>query len=287
MRPVGRRTLLSAATAGLVAAAASACGGGPAKTGAPTTRGTGLRKIRYADDHRDQYGVLGLPRGEPTALVVLLHGGFWVAQYGAGLMDAIAADLRHRGYATWNVEYRRVGDGGGYPETFTDVAAAIDRTKQLPDVDGLPVITLGHSAGGHLAVWAASRTADTPGGAPVVLPDRTVSLSGVLDLVPAAEQHLGNGAVAQLMGGTPGQDQASYALADPTRLVPAHGKVVAIHADQDQIVPRTQSSAYVTADAAAEGSVDLALVPGGHFDLIDPRSDAWAKIVRHLGTVPR
>ncbi|MCW2753808.1 MAG: alpha/beta hydrolase [Marmoricola sp.] len=271
---VDRRTVL----AGAAALALSACGAG---SRAPSATGR-LRKIAYAEDHRDQYGVLGLPTGTPRGIIVLLHGGYWLDQFGASLMDPIAGDLRTRGWATWNVEYRRVGAGGGYPRTLADVAAAIDTVPTLGVSGTGPVVTLGHSAGGHLAVWAASRTSTTPGGAPRVRPARTISLSGVLDLTTAWSEGLGNGAVIGLMGSDPRAGASSYALADPTRLVPARGPVAAVHAEQDDVVPVTQSRDYVAADTRAGGTAQLVVVPGGHFDLIDPASTAWSRIVQQL-----
>lgn len=237
-------------------------------------------RIRYGTEHPDQYGVLTFPDDvDATGLVVLLHGGFWLSEYGADLMEPMAADFRSRGFATWNVEYRRVGGGGGYPATFEDVAAALDHLSELPEVDGLPVHTIGHSAGGHLAVWAASRTAATPGGPPKTVPTTTISLSGVLDLSSAAQQGLGNGATEGLMGALPSKAPEQYALADPSELVPAQGTVYAVHAVDDEIVPPEQSSTYVSLDDAAGGRAELVPVPGGHFDVIDPSSDAWKQIV--------
>jgi acetyl esterase/lipase len=271
---LGRRTAL----VGAAALALTACGARARVRAAGSTE----KKIFYAEDHRDQYGVLGLPSGTPRGTIVLLHGGFWLDQYGADLMEPIATDLRQRGWATWNVEYRRVGSGGGYPRTFLDVATAIDRVPLLGIGGSGPVVTLGHSAGGHLAVWAASRTPATPGAAPRVRPGRTLSLSGVLDLTTAYTDDLDSGAVSGLMGTDPGSGSAAYAVADPTRLVPAHGPVAAIHAEQDEIVPVTQSRNYVAADTRAGGAAQLVLVPGGHFDLIDPASAAWSRIVQQL-----
>ena len=277
---LSRRGLLGALGATLLAAG---CGETtPDKTGAPTRSGNGLTQIAYGTEHPDQYGVLGLPTGTPIGLAVLVHGGFWYAEYGAGLMDQMAEDLRARGYATWNVEYRRVGGSGGFPTTFTDVAAAFDQTADLGLPTGLPTVSLGHSAGGHLAAWAASRTSATPGGAPKASVATTISLSGVLDLSSAADEGLGGGAAINLMGTRPGRDPEQYALSDPAELVPAKGRVIAVHAEDDQLVPLDQSSTYVRLATAAGGQAELVKVPGGHFDLIDTGSDAWKKIVELL-----
>ena len=270
-----RRTLLAGAAAAVVAACSSEETGSPQQ---PSTRGSD--KIAYGK-HPDQYGVLKLPDAKPIGLVVLIHGGFWSDSYGADLMDPIAADLRKRGYATWNLEYRRVGSGGGYPATFEDVAQGIDHVRHI-DVSA-PVTVIGHSAGGHLGVWAASRSEATPGGKPKVLAENTISLSGVLDLVAAAEQSLGAGAAVALMGTVPASSAETYTYADPIQLVPAHGSVVAVHARDDRNVPVSQSRSYVDANLAAGGAAGLVMVPGDHFALIDPDSDAWAKVVKQLG----
>ncbi|MFL6023842.1 MAG: alpha/beta hydrolase family protein [Marmoricola sp.] len=267
---LSRRALLAAAGATALAGCASGKHDSSADGG----------RIAYGSDP-SQYGVLARPSGTARGLVVLLHGGFWLQQYGASLMDPIAADLQRRGYATWNLEYRRIGSGGGYPATFADVASGIEKTRDL----GIqaPLTVIGHSAGGHLAVWAASRSERTPGGKPKVLADTTISLSGVLDLRAAAREQLGNGATVQLMGGTPEALANDYTWSDPTQLVPAYGSVSAVHARADHNVPLTQSTTYVNADLAAGGAAGLVTVPGDHFDLIDPGSAAWAKVVTLLG----
>lgn len=238
-------------------------------------------KIRYGHEHPDQFGWFASPR-DPSALVVLIHGGYWLSQYGFALLAPAGADLLRRGVAVWNIEYRRVGDGGGWPHTFSDVAAALDHVAELPLPprvrEHLPVRVVGHSAGGHLAAWAASRDADTPGGAPRVQAESTFPLSAVLDLTTAAEDGIGNGAAVALMGGTPARVPDRYALADPTLRVPATGRVSVVHAEADQVVPRTQATAYVAAARKAGGDVTLSLVPGDHFALADPRSQAWQQI---------
>ncbi len=263
--------------AGLATAAVAGCGPFARRLVVPATN----ERIAYGDEHPDQHGFFGLPARTAKALVVLIHGGYWFTGFGADLMDAASLDLRRRGYAVWNIEYRRTEAGGGWPTTFTDVARAVDFVPQLPVDHSLPVVLLGHSAGGHLAVWAASRTAKTPGGASKVTIDRTYSLSGVLNLAVGETEHLGNGAITLLMGGSAAQFPERYDLGDPTRLVPAHCPVTAFHALEDELVPISQSTSYVAADRAAGGQALLAWVPGSHLQLVQTDKPAW-QIIRQV-----
>ena len=121
----------------------------------------------------------------------------------------------------WNLEYRRLGGGGGWPTTFTDVATGIDHLNTFDTVDAADVRLVGHSAGGQLAVWAASRRDTTPGGPSAVTVTRCVSLAGVLDLTEASRLRLGGRNVELLMGGSPAAVPDHYDQGDPIRLVPA------------------------------------------------------------------
>ena len=190
-------------------------------------------------------------RAVSRGTVVLVHGGYWQASYGADLMVPLAERWTSLGFATWNLEYRRVGTGGGVPSTLADVAAAVD----LLHGQALPgrVVVVGHSAGGQLAVWAASRTARTPGGAPRVRPDGVVSLSGVLDLALAAGSAYAGTPTTSFLGGTPAQVPARYAEADPSRLVPAACPVAVVQAHDDQVVAPEQARSYVAHATAAHG----------------------------------
>ena len=154
---------------------------------------------------------------------MLLHGGAWQAMYGVSELDPLAERLTALGFVTWNVEYRRIGEGGGVPNTLLDVAAAIDRLGG----DGLPagitdrVVLLGHSAGGHLSAWAASRTPATPGGAPLVRPRGAISLAGILELTRGGNDPSLASTVSDFVGGGPAQVPERYAVADPEKLLPA------------------------------------------------------------------
>lgn len=237
-------------------------------------------KIRYGDD-RSQFGELYRPdRPRHAGVVVIIHGGFWRARYAIPLGRPLAIDLMVRGFTCWNIEYRRVGNGGGWPTTLTDVAAAIDHLAAL-DVDASRVVTVGHSAGGHLAVWAAARAAlpaGAPGGSPRVVLRGAVSQAGVLDLATAAREHVGETAVWDLMGGGPDELADRYALADPAQLVPLPVPVLCVHSRDDESVPYSQSERYVAAATAAGGRATLTEVPGDHMAMIEPRSQAWSVV---------
>lgn len=269
LRP-GRRALV----AGLGVMWLAGCARGSEKTVEGRVGVSGAERITYGDD-ASQWVDLYRPGGTSRGAVVVIHGGFWRAQYDASLGTPLAEDLVSRGWTALNVEYRRVGNGGGFPATFDDVAAAIDLLADA-DVDTSRVITVGHSAGGHLAAWAAARSrfGEWSGGVEVT---HVVSQAGVLDLTTAQEQGLGSGAVDALMGAGP--DHASYDLADPTRHIPLDVPVWAVHARDDDTVPFAQSSAYVDAARSAGADATLVEVTGGHFGVIDPGSGAWASIV--------
>ncbi|HET6877642.1 MAG TPA: alpha/beta hydrolase [Jatrophihabitans sp.] len=237
-----------------------------------------FRRIGYGPGPT-QFGEFSRPAdGAPAGTVVVVHGGFWRARYDLSLGRPLAADLAAHGYACWNIEYRRVGDGGGWPTTLDDVAAAIDRLADL-DVDTARVVTVGHSAGGHLAVWAAGREtlpAGAPGSAPRVHLAAAVSQAGVLDLGTAHRDGVGGTAVADLLGAGPGEQPERYALADPIRRLPITAPVLCVHARDDEDVPFEQSTAYVAAACAAGAQAALREVDGDHFTVIDPASPAWA-----------
>lgn len=238
----------------------------------------------------EQFADLRLPPGDgPHPVAVVIHGGYWRAAYGLGLMDALAAALTADGWATWNIEYRRIGQpGGGWPNTLLDVAAAADhlRTLAVPHrLDLGRVSTIGHSAGGHLALWLAARHRIAAGHAlhtPTPLSvARVVSLAGVADLNQAFDLNLGGGVVRELLGGTPAAVPDRYAAASPAALLPLGPGVrqVLIHGAEDAIVPLVVSTAYQQAAAAKGDRAELIAVPDiGHFEVIAPEGAAWAAI---------
>jgi acetyl esterase/lipase len=270
---VDRRGFLSVSGLGALGIVLAGCSDYPDEAGEPPVRES-QDLVSYGADP-NQVAELYLPDGEPRGVVVVIHGGFWKAQYDRSLGQPLAADLAARGWAAWNLEYRRVGNGGGVPETLDDVAAGIDA---LADVDGLDtstVITLGHSAGGHLATWAASRGRfeQWPVRVPVT---GVVAQAGVLDLRGAYDLGLGGGAVEKFLGHPPGPEDDPV---DPIRQVPLDVPVWCVHGRDDDVVPVAQSRDYVAASTAAGGWADLVEVEGDHFVVIDTSSPAWERTV--------
>ena len=237
----------------------------------------------YGSDS-SQFGELSTPTSTSRGTVVIIHGGFWQSQYGLALGRPLAADLVKRGFTAWNLEYRRVGNGGGWPTTLADVAAGLDKLDDL-GVDTDHVVAVGHSAGGQLAVWAAGRSGlhdGAPGASPKVSLTGVVSQAGVLDLVTAANDQVGGTAVPEFLGGLPNEVAPRYAIADPIQAVPLDVPVLCVHSKADQNVPYSQSVAYVAAAQAAGAKATLHQVTGDHFTLIDPTSSDWAVVVDAL-----
>jgi acetyl esterase/lipase len=243
--------------------------------------------------HRSQRAELHLPPGAGAhPVIVLIHGGSWRARYGRAVMRGLAGDLVTRGWAVWNIEYRRVGGGGGWPATFADVVAAIDHLRELHEPLALDAITIiGHSAGGHLALWAAGRDKlpeGAPGfiaGAPAVAVARVVAQAGVCDLAGAYRRSRGGGAPRALMGGSPEEFPERYAVGDPMCLLPLSMPALLVHGTLDETVSIKLARNYERASRAAEGQVELVEIPGEagrHRAHIDPRGAAWAAVTSRL-----
>ena len=265
-----------------------------------------MREYHYGD-HPSQFARLHLPEaggGWPVAVVI--HGGFWRQRYGVELADPLAADLARRGVAALAVEYRRVDRrvpdgsrtsmlagpaaeaGGGWPMTLVDVATAVDSLAASGQViargrlDLTRVAAVGHSAGGHLAAWLAHRSSLGPE-APGAMDEHSVRLvgavsqAGVLDLQVAARDGLGDGAVLDLMEGSPGSVALRYRHASPIGLIGDGAKVVCVHGGIDDTVPPGQSVDYVSAATAAGDPAELITLPDvGHMELVDPGDPAWS-----------
>jgi acetyl esterase/lipase len=190
-------------------------------------------------------------------------------------MDGLAADLAERGRAAWNIEYRRVGlrAGGGWPATFDDVSSAIDHLAEVDaPLDLERVAAVGHSAGGHLVLWAAGRK-----GARVPL-SAVVGQAAVSDLEKAAARGVCGGMVEQLLGGPPDRVPDRYREASPARRLPLEVPALLVHGGCDDIVPAAMSREF----AAAAGCELAELADGGHFEHIEPGTRAWATVVTWL-----
>lgn len=245
-------------------------------------------------DPRQNYGNLYLPRGahatRSVPVVVLIHGGGWKNRSSAGYMADVARALQSAGLAVWNIEYRRVGSGGGWPTTFTDVGYAVDFVPTLaesaPALDPSNVILVGHSAGGQLAAWAATRRtlpAGAPGvtwpagGGPTMVPRAFVSLAGVLDMRTSSRL---NDHVRKALDGMPDQVPERYALANPIQRIDPLMPSVAIHGTKDTIVPARESVDFVAA-ARALGAPSLLVQLDGanHGTPVTVRSPYWPTIL--------
>jgi acetyl esterase/lipase len=229
-------------------------------------------RLAYGADP-NQFGDLRLPKGEgPFSVAMSIHGGFWRAKYDLLHAGHLCAALTKKGLATWNLEYRRVGNaGGGWPGTFEDVANGYRFLSQIAKqykLDARNVVVLGHSAGGQLALCLAAHE-------PAVT--KAVSLAGIVDMQRAFELHLSNDAVVEFLGGKPEEVSDHYHEADPMRLASGKANQVLIHGTKDDIVPVSFSRTYV--ERKNSRNVNWLEIAGAdHFDLIDPRSAAWKSV---------
>ncbi|MDT7539317.1 MAG: hypothetical protein QOI82_2902 [Actinomycetota bacterium] len=233
----------------------------------------------------EPYGAQPLQRGEwwipeaagPLPTVVLVHGGFWRPRYDRSLEDAVAADLCARGYLCWNIDY--AASDQPWPMTLLDVASAYDHLLTFDRVDGNRIAVVGHSAGGHLALWLASRhrlLPAAPGAVPAAhrLPRLCVAQGAVASLGIAARQGLGGGATQALLGGAPEEVPDRYYVADPLALLPTGVRTVLIHGTDDGDVPISQAERYVAAATAVGDTATLAKYVGGHYEHLEPDSEA-------------
>ncbi|TQM37104.1 alpha/beta hydrolase family protein [Pseudonocardia cypriaca] len=276
-----------------------------------------VRTVAYGP-HPSQVGELYLPAGPgPFPGVVLFHGGFWAAMWDRRQILPVVVDLLSLGIAVYNVDYRRVGeDGGGWPGTFADVAAAVDTMAGIdPAVDAERIVLVGHSAGGHLATWAGLR-AGLPAGAvgadPRVRPVGVVSLSGVLDLVaadgekfgtdladtdaepiwgappparpqvwPAVAAMVADGIVPLLLGAHADEDPERLAVTSPAQMRDGGVPVLAVHGDADEAVPAGYSRTFAESITAQGGRAEFVEYAGArHFDTVDPANPVIWPAVR-------
>jgi acetyl esterase/lipase len=283
-RRISRRRILRTLALGVAAALGAGYVTRRSAKGAPEPATAAIRRA-YGTD-ASQFGDLRLPpRPGPHPVLLVVHGGFWLSGYDLTLMNALCDAFTAGGVATWNIEYRRVGDeGGGFPGTFLDVAAAADFLARLASeftLDLARVVTLGHSAGGHLALWLAARSRISSGelrpAQPLVPLHGAISLAGVVDLRLAST--MGLTTVDHLMGGSSQQVPERYRAGSPAELLPLGVPQLLIHGRNDTIVPLEISERYCEVATARGDRATLTALDGiGHFELIDPGSAAWAVV---------
>jgi len=226
----------------------------------------------------------------PAPLVLFLHGGFWRVAYDRAHTGPLATALASAGFVVCVPEFRRTGQrGGGWPGTFDDVATAVDTLPGLVReavgaqlISDGPVLLAGHSAGGHLALWAASRhrlAQDASWYVPEGQVCGVVALAAVSDMVACHALRLGQDAAGALLGGGPGQHPGRYRLADPMQLLPVGRPVRLVHGSADDRVPCGMSRDYLARARAAGDDVALDELSGsGHFEVIDPLSAWWPRV---------
>lgn len=246
--------------------------------------------IAYGPDHLQKVDLWLPPDKGRHRVVLMVHGGCWqTAIADRSLMNWIAADLRAAGYAVWNIDYRGVDrTGGGYPGTFTDAAKAADELTEYRrqyNLDTRRVVAVGHSAGGHLALWLAGRRR-VPKNSPLRTPRplriaHVVSLGGLPDLEATANSP-DNGCGTEVVGRLVGTGRADpYADTSVSRLLPLKVPQDLVNGREDRIIPYRMATDYVAAATAKGDRVRLHTVPAtGHVELIAPESAAWAEAKR-------
>jgi acetyl esterase/lipase len=233
-----------------------------------------MERISYGTDPF-QFGDLRLPNAAgPHAVAIVIHGGFWRAEYDLEYISVACDALGAAGIATWNLEYRRLGNaGGGLPGTFDDVSSGRDHLRLIGtrfNLDLDRVIAIGHSAGGHLAMWLASERKVLKG---------VVALAGVVDLRRAWELRLSNGVVEELLGGSPHEVPDRYEFASPIERLPCGISQKLFHGTSDPDVPCEISEHYVEVARHRGDDVELIKLEGiGHFEFVDPRTKAFDRV---------
>ena len=236
-------------------------------------------RVAYGSDP-NQFIDLRLPskKRTPHPLLINIHGGFWRAKYGLEHAGHLCAAFTTQGFVTGNLEYRRVGnEGGGWPGTFEDIRSAykfLIQNAQKHSIDAKRIVVMGHSAGGQLALCLAAHESTLK---------RAVSLAGVVDLDKAFRLHLSHDAAVEFLRGTPGQVPDHYREADPMQLSILQAHQLLVHGSADQVVPSNFSSDYVVSKTKkSEHARLLEIKDADHYDLIDPRSQAWQQILKSV-----
>lgn len=260
-------------------------------------------RIRYGSDP-SQFGDLWVPEEKshyPCPVVVFFHGGWWKSAYDLGYAGYLCAALKREGIATWSVEYRRVGStGGGWPATFLDAAAGFDFVSTLAKTHPLDLsrlLTMGHSAGGHLACWIAGRV-HIPAGSELHLPGIGLALRAAILLAGAADLRLlidtaGNSAYAHdrdevysLMGGSPERFPDRYRAGNPGDLLPLSAPQLLLQGTEDDQIPPDLPRQWAERSIRSGSRATVTMIPGAdHFDVVDPRSSAWETVLAEVKSV--
>lgn len=242
------------------------------------------RTLRYGR-HIAQCGDLRVPRSQPPqAIVVLVHGGFWRHEWRRDLMDGLAVDLTARGYATWNIEYRRLGpSGGGWPQSRDDVVDAVTSLTGMPDAPARVdhTVLLGHSAGAHLALHAAAELRRRGRG-----PALIVALAGVFDPTAAAHSGVGWGSIEAFLGGEPGDAPDVYRDASAAASLPLGVSQILVHGAADEHVPPQQTDDHARRVRDAGDECETVLDDAAdHFAVIDPTTPVWASTAAAIARI--
>jgi|SRR5690625_3030273 len=255
----------------------------------------------FYGEHESQFGELWLPKGNGAfPIAIVIHGGFWRSQFDLEHMNAMCHALTKEGVACWNIEYRRVGQqGGGWPGTFHDIAKAINHLfthKEKYPLDASRIILIGHSAGGHLALWFAGKhNISEPNRfkfhtKPIQL-NGVISLAGVSDLKMMYDIHqwketlfkIVDNPTRNLLGGSPVRNEERYNDSSPIELLPLNIPVVLIHGNLDVNVPVGMSEYFSKKAKEAGDSVRLhVLSDTEHFSLIRPETTAWSIVLESV-----
>ncbi|MGH8927922.1 MAG: type II 3-dehydroquinate dehydratase, partial [Acidimicrobiia bacterium] len=215
----------------------------------------------------DQFGDLRRPHGDGKRLVILLHGGLWLNEWTRDITDGMAVDLTNHGYVTWNLEYRRVGAGGGWPESFVDVAAALTAAPDLVGIGPDDTIIAGHSAGGTMALWSTGLNQGRP-------PTMAVGMAALTDLVRAENENIGDGAIRRLLG----RQRPDPSLYSPFHRLPTNVPVLLAATAGDRLIPFAHGQDFAAAAVQAGDRVEFLEVVGTHGSFMDPASDSWKEL---------
>lgn len=237
--------------------------------------------------HPEQFGEFYFPKHPPKSgdlypTIILLHGGCWRAQFGLSQLGQLCTALTSLGFVVWNLEFRRLGNGGGWPTTFTDVSQGVDFLTTIADkykLDLNKVTAMGHSAGGHLALWLAGRhhlpsNSQLSTNSPISL-NRVISLAGIPDLAEGVKQNICRGACQELVGGLPEKVPERYQLVSPNNLLPLNIPQWHLVGELDPIVPVNYIKSYIE-KAQYQDKVHFEIIPQiGHFEMVMPDTASW------------